>query len=196
MRRRAPAWLAASLVCGGLLAAPSALAAAPQNLQPYAATVDNEGAAVLADAGVDVQHTGFRPNEGNQTVEIAVTPSEAAAIERRGVDLEHRTLPVDTAPKRVRQAVHGGDSPNPYYTVYRSYSEEGGIEDEMRAIAREHRDIVKLVEVGRSVLNKPILALKITNDARNVPDTRASRCSTRRSTTRASGSRPSRAGGS
>ena len=40
----------------------------------------------------------------------------------------------------------------------------------MRAIAAEHRDIVKLETSATRPLGKPIMAMKITNDARNTPD--------------------------
>ena len=40
----------------------------------------------------------------------------------------------------------------------------------MRAIAAAHRDIVKLETIGHTTLGKPIMVLKITNDARNTPD--------------------------
>ena len=37
-------------------------------------------------------------------------------------------------------------------------------------LARDNPDVAKLVEIGKSLLGKPILAIKITDDARNVPD--------------------------
>ena len=64
----------------------------------------------------------------------------------------------------------GGDSPNPFYDVFRSYSEPGGIRDEMVQIAAEHRDLAKLVVIGQSGQGQDIVALKVTRDARNVAD--------------------------
>ena len=63
-----------------------------------------------------------------------------------------------------------GDSPNPFFNVYRQYSEPGGIADEMRKIAAENPDVFKLEQIGTSTLGKPILALKMTENARNVKD--------------------------
>ena len=64
----------------------------------------------------------------------------------------------------------------------------------MRATAAANPDVMKLEQIGTSTLGKPILVIKMTEDARNVPDgTRAAMLFSRRSTTRASGSRPSRA---
>jgi hypothetical protein len=169
MRRHAPALLAAALL-SVLLAASSAAAAGNEYLKPYRTTVDDTGAGILLAEGVDVGHTGYKPGSGNQTIEVPLTPSQAQEIESRGVELEEVELEPPTAPKAVRQAVQGGDSPNDFYTVYRSYSEAGGIKDEMIEIAREHRDIVKLVRIGRTTVGKPIYVLKITNEARNVRD--------------------------
>ena len=63
-----------------------------------------------------------------------------------------------------------GDSPNPFFNVYRSYMEPGGIADEMKATAAANPDVMKLEQIGTSTLGKPIYAIKMTADARNVPD--------------------------
>ena len=70
------------------------------------------------------------------------------------------------------------------------YSEPGGIADEMKALAAANPDVMKLEQIGTSTLGKPIYVIKMTADARNVPDgTRDAGCS-RPPTTHASGSRP------
>src|SRR3954469_12822693 len=81
-----------------------------------------------------------------------------------GIDLTAEALP------KTKKLATGGDSPNPYYDVFRSYSEHLGIADELRAEAAANRDVAKLVTIGTSLLGKPILAIKITDDARNVAD--------------------------
>ena len=63
-----------------------------------------------------------------------------------------------------------GDSPNPFFNVYRMYSEPGGIADEMKALAAANPDVMKLEQIGTSTLGKPIYVIKMTADARNVPD--------------------------
>ena len=63
-----------------------------------------------------------------------------------------------------------GDSPNPFFNVWRSYSEPGGIADEMRALAAANPELMKLENLGTTKLGKPILAIKMTADARNVKD--------------------------
>ena len=64
----------------------------------------------------------------------------------------------------------GGDSPNPFYDVFRTYSEPGGIKDEMTSIAAANRGLAKLVVIGKSGQGQDIVALKVTKDARNVRD--------------------------
>jgi hypothetical protein len=169
MRRRAPALLVASLLCG-LLAASSASAAGNEYLKPYEATVDDAAAGILLEAGADLGEAGYMPGRGLQQIEVPLYTSQAERLEDRGVELDEVEIEEPVGTKALRQALNGGDSPNPFYTVYRSYSEPGGVADEMREIAAEHRDIVKLETVGHTTLGKPILVLKITNDARNVPD--------------------------
>ena len=48
--------------------------------------------------------------------------------------------------------------------------EPGGIVDEMGQLAAVNPDVMKLERIGTSTLGKPIEALKMTEDARNVPD--------------------------
>ena len=67
------------------------------------------------------------------------------------------------------------DSPNPFFNVYRSYMEPGGIADEMRALAAANPDVMKLEQIGTSTLGKPILAIKMTENARNVAGRHARR---------------------
>ena len=86
MRSRAPALLVASLLCA-VFAAPAA-GAEGENLEPYRATIDDADAGALLAAGVDVEHTGFKAGEGEQTVHLSLFPSQADTLEDRGVELE------------------------------------------------------------------------------------------------------------
>ena len=52
----------------------------------------------------------------------------------------------------------------------RSYSESGGIRDEINAVAAQYPMLTKVVEIGRSVQDKPILAVKVTRNAKQVAD--------------------------
>ncbi len=76
------------------------------------------------------------------------------------------------------------------YDVYRSYSEPGGIADELRATAAAHPAITKLVTIGRAVQGQPILALKVTKEPRHSRTANVRRSCTPERSTRASGSPP------
>ncbi len=167
MRSRAPAAVFAAVLLCALVPA-FASAAERQNVRPYSAIVDEDQAAELARIGVDLGHSGYRPDRsGPQPVTVEIFPYQAAELEGRGVDLQQIDMP-PLGPKSLRET--GGDSPNPYYDVYRQYMGPGGILEEMQALAAQHRDIIKPMIVGHSLLGKPIIVLKMTADARNTPD--------------------------
>ena len=63
----------------------------------------------------------------------------------------------------ARQAADG-------FTVWRSYDEPGGIRDQLYAAARNNPQLVKLVKLGTTSQGREILAVKLTQGARWVPD--------------------------
>ncbi len=162
MRTRA---FALSLAVSLLAASPAVAASANEHLQQYEATISRDQAGIVADSGIELDHAGFNGTAlGEQDLQLAITPSQASSLEAKGIGLTAETLP------KTRTLHTGGDSPNPYYDVFRSYSEHDGIADELRNEAAANRDVAKLVTIGTSLLGKPILAIKITADARNVAD--------------------------
>ena len=56
------------------------------------------------------------------------------------------------------------------FNVWRSYDEDGGIEDQMRAAARNNPRIAELQKIGRTIQGRDILALRLTEDVRKVKD--------------------------
>src|SRR3954452_22408268 len=110
--------------------------------------------------------TGYdQSNPQEQTLGVYLEPSQASQLETLGLAPEAAPL---SAPTVKNKAL--GDSPNPYFTVYRSYSEPGGIADEMRALAAANPDVMKLENIGTTTLGKPILVIKMTQNARSTPD--------------------------
>ena len=127
MRSRAPVALLACLA--GLCATPAAAsAAAPETLAPYTVDATPSQLMELHERGFDVSEGGADGSNGTQPIDIVATPKQVAALEQAGIEAE--ALPID-APKTKSAAL--GDSPNPYFNVYRSYMEPGGIADEMKA---------------------------------------------------------------
>ena len=89
----------------------------------------------------------------------------------------------------------GGDSRNPFYDVFRSYSEPGGIKDEMISIATSNRGLAKLVVVGNPDRARTSSPSRSPRTPATSPTARAPRCCSPRSTTPASGSPPRSGGG-
>ena len=194
MRSRASALMLAPLLACAL--APAAARCRdrpkPANIAPYTAVVDSPSeAATLHEIGFDMTETGYDTVRQLQrrSSRVYLSPEEAATLEARGVETDGRSRSRRRRPKNKAL----GDSPNPFFNVWRSYSEPGGIADEMRATAAANPDVMKLEQIGTSTLGKPILAIKMTATRATRPTARAPRCCSRRSTTRVSGSRPSRA---
>ena len=166
------AGIAGALVAGALLA-PTANAG--QKLDAYSVRISAAQLQTLQAEGIDL-HEIRVPTHGAARVKVVLTAAQAKALRAKGVAtrLDHRT-------KRTKAAG---------YTVYRTYSEPGGIADEIRALARQYPKITELVTLGRTVQGKPILALKVTKNAGPSRDGKRRRCSTRRRSTPASGSPP------
>jgi hypothetical protein len=164
MRHRAPVvLLVVVLAC---LLGPPAASAAEDYLRPYTTIADQGDVGELAKLGVDIEHAGW-DGSGPAEQELAVDlfAFQARKLQARGVDLE----PLPLQKPSVKSAA-AGDSPNPYYNVYRQFMGDGGIHDEMLKIARENRDVVKYERIGTSTLGKPMAVLKMTADARNTKD--------------------------
>ena len=54
--------------------------------------------------------------------------------------------------------------------MWRSYDEPGGYRDQMYALARDFPQVTKLVKIGTTLQGREILALKVTQGARDKPD--------------------------
>jgi hypothetical protein len=164
MRSRAPVALLACLA--GCFATPAVASAATDGLMPYSAEVTADEAATLMSQGFDIHESGFHPGEAKvQEVQIIASGEQKAELAQEGIELE--PLAID---KPTQKSAALGDSPNPFFNVYRSYMEPGGIKDEMIALANANPDVMKLIQIGTSTLGKPIYVIKMTANARNVPD--------------------------
>src|SRR5215216_6123757 len=183
MRRRG--LLAVPVVLTSLaLVAPAAQAA--DALKMYRTTVDDEKVGVLGDLGVDLSHTGYeRSGERTQTILVDLLDDQAREARSEGVALEEVVPGPHVSETQIASKIEasrsgrrgarakpqtGGDSPNPFYDVFRTYSEPGGIKDEMTSLAAANKGMAKLVVIGQTGQGQDIVALKVTKDARNVAD--------------------------
>ena len=165
MRRRA---LALSVVVSLLAAAPAV--AAEEYLQPYTTSVSREDAQYIADqVGDRARPRRLRRQARRRRICSSRSfPSQAAELEAKGIELQAETLPKLGAEGRPR---HRRRQPQPVLRRLPQLLRAG--RHRRRAAPsspREHRDVVKLVEIGKSLLGKPILAIKITANARNIAD--------------------------
>ncbi|MFI6940808.1 M14 family zinc carboxypeptidase [Streptomyces sp. NPDC050418] len=164
MRRRANAVLAAAaLLAGGLLAAPTAQAKAPGAEDPAAdaikvfrAEVTKEQVPLLLKAGQDGHELAERaPQKGTASVELYLTDKQADGLREQGVEMSEQKISAQTRKKLAA----AGDG------VFRPYSGEGGLKEEIVRTGQANDSLTKVVSIGKTVKGQDILALKITKGA-------------------------------
>ena len=157
------AMLVAALIVLSGFATSAGAAAGGQQLDAYTAVVQADEVAALAQEGFDV--TDQRQVSGGVAVDLVATPQQRAKLAREGIKT---TLTRVKGGKTVRQfaAAQAADG----FQVWRSWDEPGGFEDQMREIARRNPQIAKLVDIGDTIQGRDILAIKLTQGARDKPD--------------------------
>ena len=73
------------------------------------------------------------------TVEVVLTRQQAAKLKAVGVELAEKKVDGAAVSKRLSEENANG------YTVFRSYSEPGGIRDELVDLSRQYPRLTKLV---------------------------------------------------
>ncbi|WP_245765361.1 M14 family metallopeptidase [Nonomuraea jiangxiensis] len=117
----------------------------------------------LREKGFDVVQ---QQNKGGQEhVELTAAQTDLDALKKLGFKPEPVRNPQGQTQLEAAKAQAAGG-----YTVYKSYSEPGGIADQLRAIANANKDIVKLQSIGKSLRGQDILAVKVSTGAKLLPD--------------------------
>ncbi|CAL9321015.1 M14 family zinc carboxypeptidase [Streptomyces sp. SudanB52_2052] len=169
MRRRARSILAVgALLIGGASIAPIAQAqpertppSDPDEVKVFRADVTQRQVPLLLAAGQDGHELSERvPEKGTATVEVYLTDRQAKQLEKQGVDLTEHDLST-RAEARVENAAEG---------VFRPYSGENGLKQEILRTAQQHPDLTKVVSIGKTVRGQDILALKLTKGAKKTKD--------------------------
>lgn len=138
---------------------------APDAIEVYTGEVNTEQIAEFGKAGVSREDlTTSASSTGKVKVEAILSAKQAKSLKARGINLAAKTIRGVPASKAMRQKALAGN------TVYRSYSQPGGIRDELIKTANENRSLTKLVDLGKSVNGQPILGVKVTKLARWLPD--------------------------
>ncbi|MTB87217.1 immune inhibitor A [Aeromicrobium senzhongii] len=159
--------LVAGLSLSTLPAASQPAAAPPQSdaLEVYVVEGPTANLGQLGELGIDTQHVMQESaGAGKVRLELIVTGRQAAKVRDAGFQAKVKQVDGKKASQAARAQQRAG------YSVYRSWSEDGGIADELRATAAANPRIAKLVRIGRTVQGKEILALKVTKNARNMRD--------------------------
>ncbi len=117
----------------------------------------------LTEKGFDVVQEEIVGDK--EHIELTATPIELKKLRSLG----HKPEPVrnpkgETQQQAAKAQAAGG------YTVWKSYSESGGIADQLKAIADGNKEIAKLESIGKTVQGKDILAIKLSKLARVLPD--------------------------
>jgi hypothetical protein len=167
--RRLVSVLAVVVLLGGLAA--GSASAAPTQSQPadddqldaYTAVVETDEISTIAEQGIDV--SGQRQVAGGTELEMVLDQAQAERLRGKGVDLELTRVRGGQTVRQfaAEQAANG-------FTVWRSYDEAGGIRDQLYAAARRNPQLVKLEVLGHTGQGREIIAVKLTQGAREVPD--------------------------
>ena len=157
-----------------LAATPAAGAAAPpaagSGLDVYAGEVTRADLARIAALGVDRSELRLSRVQGKRgarllvRVEAILSARQVEQLGREGIHLQaKRDGGLTAAQQATAEAADG-------FEVFKKYSGPGGLKAEFELTARENPQIAKLVNYGKSVRGQDIVALKVSGNARILPD--------------------------
>ena len=156
--RRAPVFLlSVLLVVAGAAVSPTADAAPGSGREgagPKVWVGDLTAAqvALVRQAGADAEDlvTARSTTAGRSKVEVILSQESADKLAAQGVALSEKTVDGQTVSARLAAQAASG------FSVFRSYSEPGGIRDELVETARANPRIAKLVTIGRTVTGQAV----------------------------------------
>jgi hypothetical protein len=144
--------------------APPVAVARPSDPALEMYTVEGQADTISA-AAPGLELAGLRQTAAGVRADVVLTEDQRDKLAASGVQV---TLKRDARGQTVTQQAAAQAANG--YTVWRSWDEPGGIRDELVEVARANPNLVKLVTLGRSHQGRDIIALKVTNGARGVPD--------------------------
>ncbi|HEX6254749.1 MAG TPA: M14 family zinc carboxypeptidase [Euzebyales bacterium] len=157
---------------------PAAATAAPRGngngeakgLDLYEVTADPGTEAQLRGEGYNVASAEPVRNGRKVRIELVLTEGQAHALRqgngrRRGLEvrLKRSDDGLTTAQAATLEADNG-------FEVWRSFSEPGGIADELELLASQYDGLTELITIGESVQGQPIYAMRVTADADRVQE--------------------------
>ena len=161
-----------ALVSVSLLSATAT--AAPRDpgdhLDVYTGTISVAQVEDLVALGIDRHElevfrvAGEQGAKSEVRVEAILSGAQAQELASKGVQMRPKRIDGQTAAERATAQAAAG------YEVFRTYSEDGGIQDEYEQAAADNPSIAKAVSIGQTVNGQDIVALRVTRNARQVPD--------------------------
>jgi hypothetical protein len=152
-------------LCVALTTAPAspAPASGAHRLDVYTATLTQAQLPALAKQGLDIvdqRRVGDRVQ-----LDLVLDKGQAAELAAHGVDVRLKRVKGGKTVRQLAaaQAVGG-------FNVWRSYDEAGGIRDQLYTAARKNPQLVKLEVLGHTAQGREIIAVKLTQGAREIPD--------------------------
>jgi murein tripeptide amidase MpaA len=162
MPSRARAVVVVMVAAVALAITPAAAGKGGAKLNMY--TVKGE-AATITEAAPGVELVDVRPKASGIKADAVLTSGQRADLAAEGVAVKVlRNKKGQSVRKQAALQAAGG------YNVYRSWDEPGGIRDELYAVARRNPQLVKLEVLGHTEQGRELIALKLTQSARDVPD--------------------------
>jgi len=143
---------------------PAAAQSASDRLNGYTAIVESDQLQILAEQGFDIGEQ-VQVRGGRVEVDFIATRGQRAKLAAEGIKSKLTRVRGGKTLRQfaAAQSQHGFD-------VWRSYDEEGGIRDQMYRVARRNPQLAKLVNIGTTVQGREILAIKLTQGARDKED--------------------------
>ncbi|HSJ46734.1 MAG TPA: M14 family zinc carboxypeptidase [Euzebyales bacterium] len=137
-------------------------------LDLYETTADIGTDVQLRAEGYDVVDLEAARGEGRVRIEMVLTDGQARALrQQRGLQVgKVRNANGQSTAEAAALAADNG------FEVWRTYSEPGGIADEMQLLARQYDGLTELVTIGETINGQPIRAMRVTADADRVADGR------------------------
>jgi murein tripeptide amidase MpaA len=119
----------------------------------------------IAQATEGVELADVQQTASGIQADAVLTPSQRAKVAASGVSVElTRNEKGQTVTEQAARQAAGG------FEVWRSWDEPGGIRDELYRVARRNPQLVKLEVLGETHQGRELIALKLTQSAREVPD--------------------------
>ena len=140
------------------------------HLDVYTGTISVGQVEDLVALGIDRRELEVSRVAGEQgaksevRVEAILSGAQAEELAAKGVQMRPKKIDGQTAAERATAQAAAG------YEVFRTYSEDGGIQDEYEQAAADNPRIAKAVSIGQTVNGQDIIALKVTQERPGAPD--------------------------